>query len=816
MFLDGKSIYSGSSENVEITDPAYWDITAGGDPWGKNLSGDVADISIVRDAVSIDGNETLYERMYSIDQTDVLKNLDVLQESVVKVDVNGEPGTADLGNVDEYHPDVIVYADGSREITVNSVEELATVLQGDVSDLTIKLAPGDYIGVGIHVASAEGLTITSADIDNPARISGMVVKGASNVSFENIDFTLNNTEEAAINWGRYIIRVEDSSGVDFVDSVIAGGDEGIRDGGLFGLYARNSEDISLENNEITLLTRGALFDHVTGVSATGNSIYNIRSDGLDFVGIDNAIIENNRFKDFYPAEGDHADYVQFWTESARRGNSNIVIRDNFMVQGDGGSSQAIFIHDEDGLGNSNILIENNVIYQSGYHGITVTGATGLTIQENTVLSNVGVDRPTWIMVNNSENVDVLSNIASSYELEGGIVNNNGNVIAAPNSEFGVAYEELFGMPLTVTSGDLESFVVANHVDAGANALSMILEGSPYAGDGGDNLIKSGNTGSALYGFSGDDSLIGGSGDDILFGGWGADQLTGGDGSDIFKFYQARDAAIGADSYDKILDFTGEDRISLESLASSDLQFIGADEFFGLVHTEQDEIPKLTEAASEFGVGPVNLGRNDGFFNLDDMTLSVTFELNDLNSGKQGLLWNHMQYGILVNDDALQVVLRGTDGALNYIHIGNALTEAGWHDTQVVMDSNSQTLEIFLDGVSVYQGGSENYDITGVGSWDVFAGSQGWGYDLNGQVADVSILDQAIDISSEEMTYERTVSVDQYDELLDMDVATGITQVRFDDASDMLFVDVEGDQVADMQIELVGVDLNDLDQSSFLF
>jgi len=99
---------------------------------------------------------------------------------------------------------------------------------------------------------------------------------------------------------------------------------------------------------------------------------------------------------------------------------------------------------------------------------------------------------------------------------------------------------------------------------------------------------------------------------------------------------------------------------------------------------------------------------------------------------------------------------------------------------------------------------------------VFAGGQGWGNNLNGQIADVSIIDKPVEISSEEMTYERTVSVDQFDELLDMDIATGITQVRFDDASDMLFIDVEGDQVADMQIELVGVDLNDLDQSSFLY
>ncbi|MBL4906911.1 MAG: hypothetical protein JKX94_05610, partial [Sneathiella sp.] len=359
------------------------------------------------------------------------------------------------------------------------------------------------------------------------------------------------------------------------------------------------------------------------------------------------------------------------------------------------------------------------------------------------------------------------------------------------------------------------FIVAQGVDAGANLLSFILRGDEYAGDSQDNVITGDVTNNALYGFSGDDTLSGGAGEDTLWGGWGKDELTGGDGADVFKYYQQIDSPAETGQHDVITDFSSEDKISFEGLTEGNFSFIGSSEFYGNEHTAADEIPALEKAAAEFGDGLVSLGRGAEFFDLDDMTLSVTFELNDLSSGVQGVLWNHMQYGILVIDNNMQVAMRGLDGNLDYITINDAFGEAGWHDTQVTIDSVTETLEIWLDGDLKYSGSSAGYDITGASSWDVYAGGQGWGNSLNGRIADVTIVDSVVDIDSSEMTFERTASLDFYDDFYAMDLSTGDTQVRFDENTGMLSVDFGGDQHADVEIELIGVSLADLSETSFL-
>lgn len=171
---------------------------------------------------------------------------------------------------------------------------------------------------------------------------------------------------------------------------------------------------------------------------------------------------------------------------------------------------------------------------------------------------------------------------------------------------------------------------------------------------------------------------------------------------------------------------------------------------------------LDQAASNFGDGVVNLGRDPSMFNLDSFTLNVTFELNDLESGRQTLVNNHKQYSIEIIDNDLAIWLNTEEGTRERILLEDAIDTAGWHDTQVVLDADAGTLEIWFDGQSIYSGSSEGFDIGEASYWDVSAGGTAWGQELNGQIADVSILDQAVEIDSSISLYERMYEIDEAD------------------------------------------------------
>jgi parallel beta-helix repeat protein len=74
--------------------------------------------------------------------------------------------------------------------------------------------------------------------------------------------------------------------------------------------------------------------------------------------------------------------------------TDYIIRGNFFDAGDTRSVQTIFMRNKraEGTGDldlyyKNILIEDNVIYNGHWHGISVGETVGLTIQNNTILHN---------------------------------------------------------------------------------------------------------------------------------------------------------------------------------------------------------------------------------------------------------------------------------------------------------------------------------------------------------------------------------------------------------------------------------------------
>ncbi|MZR32407.1 calcium-binding protein [Sneathiella litorea] len=172
---------------------------------------------------------------------------------------------------------------------------------------------------------------------------------------------------------------------------------------------------------------------------------------------------------------------------------------------------------------------------------------------------------------------------------------------------------------------------------------------------------------------------------------------------------------------------------------------------------------LEQYAKDLGVGVVNLGRENTLFPVNSFTLSSTFELNSLTGDLQSVLWNPRQYGIHVKNDDLKISLREDDGTLHTTTIQNIFNEAGWHDVQVVLDAEVGSLIIWLDGAVVFSGSGEHVALTSSIYSDVKAG--GWRngrFELDGQVASVTIADEALEIDGSQSLFDRMTLVSESD------------------------------------------------------
>jgi PKD repeat protein len=262
------------------------------------------------------------------------------------------------------------------------------------------------------------------------------MRDGGNLTFTNIVFDYEAPISAAV-WAKPFL-FENSSGITIRDSIFVGdtaqGVSEIEDGHStgIGLVIRDSENILVENNELSGFHRGMTFGSSENVIVRENDISDIRSDGINFAEVNNVLVEDNYIHNFEKAEGsgDHSDMIQFWTNGTETPSSNITIRGNHLDVGEGDATQSIFMRNDlvdRGLAGEemfyqNILIEDNVIINGHAHGITVGETNGLTIRNNSVLHKDGkavdgVDATSEIprinLAETSTNVTVTNNATST-------------------------------------------------------------------------------------------------------------------------------------------------------------------------------------------------------------------------------------------------------------------------------------------------------------------------------------------------------------------------------------------------------------------
>ncbi len=714
---NGNEVYTGPNEGVVIDEAAFWDVTAGGTPWGSTFNGEIAAVTVIDKAVTIDPNSTIVERMFYIDgQADgtgssgrpatggdqvvdtpddvTIPNIPNVpdepddadnSEAVVTGTSNGEvtedvdlttsgklnAADADAGEsgfqedtengdygsftisedgnwtytltdsddldwldtgevvtetftvrtIDGTTSEVTVDINGRNEpttpntgggtggntgggstptlgvIEVSSTAGLIQALSGNVAGYTIELAPGDYGTINLNNYNfSSPVVITSASPNNPAHFESISVRNSSNIEFNSLDVVSNDAPSGS--WGEYLITIDNSSDIVISDSFVSTSRSTGMAEGFTGLIVKNSNGITVEDSEFTNMSGGAGFISSNNINIFNNEFHDIRVDGVTFSGVQGVEIDGNYFHDFYHTTGDHSDYVQFWVTAGLQSNVDIVITNNLMTQGNGYDTQGIFMTATSGQPMQNVVIENNVIYQSGYHGISVTNANGVEINDNTVISppDSATGFEVWIAMTGVTNGVLENNISNSFVLNGSSVSQSGNLVAYDSSVPWNAgsyptssYDQVFVNDMNINSVHADDFALSAGINAGAdisNLLGDILGGTLSAFSTtvasiddneptvGDDYIEGTSANDLLFGFDGDDELFGFGGSDILVGGDGADTLSGGAGRDTFVYTEIGDSGIGNGNRDVIMDFdaTNGDMLSFEGFATDDFAF----------------------------------------------------------------------------------------------------------------------------------------------------------------------------------------------------------------------------------------------------
>lgn len=295
-------------------------------------------------------------------------------------------------------------------IVVNNTQGLISALRTAQGGDEIKLAPGTYDTFSLSLEKnqySSNVTVTSLDPANEAKLMGMSIFNAQNMTFRGLEMEVKYTDTG------YGYVFEHVKNIVLDNLNVHGSVDKIASNDGSGMTVKWGENVVVKNSEFHDLRIGLAHRDNNGFTVTNNSFHDLRYDGVRGSGSDNMVISKNYFANFFPNEGDHPDAIQFWTlAESPEVSKNITISENVIVRGTGAAMQGIFIRDEGGVGYANLKISDNLIVGSQYHGISVDNATGLAISNNTI---VGLpDQKAWIRVIHSTDATLTNNIAPKY------------------------------------------------------------------------------------------------------------------------------------------------------------------------------------------------------------------------------------------------------------------------------------------------------------------------------------------------------------------------------------------------------------------
>ena len=336
---------------------------------------------------------------------------------------------------------------------VSNAVELQEAFEKAVGGDTIEMAGGEYGALDLNRFHYDSeLTIKSADPNDKATFTQIKVYEGSNFTFDSVNIIMQADDNSTVstplfqvwNTQNVILRnsyIEGDLPVNGDDPNIATTDR--TNAGIDGLpigkgvIINYSDNVVIENTEMTNLYSGTQVSNVDGVKFLNNYIHDLRVGPFSGLNVQNIEIIGNHYSTPNPwklgGTGDHGNLVHYFTSpNQSEPSSNIIIKDNFWEQGATSESALFGIYLDDngyGVGYKDVVIENNIIHNGDSGGIVAENIDGLTIISNTLVDTQfeSSKAPGINLFDNTRNVTIDNNILARVNLLDGIDANANNI-----------------------------------------------------------------------------------------------------------------------------------------------------------------------------------------------------------------------------------------------------------------------------------------------------------------------------------------------------------------------------------------------------
>jgi hypothetical protein len=315
-------------------------------------------------------------------------------------------------------------------VVVGDVPALVQAIAVASRPITVRLKPGYYPRIligGDTAPTSQPVTLESSDPHRRAIIGELLVHGAPSTVIRGVDFERQPGQEG----GRNLALFEQSPRSHIVASAFRGQLDSPTQVKDHGLLLVGCDDARVEDSRFSGLRYGLGFYNADRLVVVRNEFYGMRTDGIRGEGADDLLIAGNVIADFHPADGDHPDGIQLWTNNQTQPTRGITIRGNIVARSSGSAIQGIFIRDTGGkLPFEDLDISKNLVIGPTFHGIAVYGARGLAISDNIVAGYP--DYRSWIRLSDTRNVRLYRNSATQFvRVNSSHIDEKGNAARPP-------------------------------------------------------------------------------------------------------------------------------------------------------------------------------------------------------------------------------------------------------------------------------------------------------------------------------------------------------------------------------------------------
>jgi len=658
----------------------------------------------------------------------------------------------------------------------SNATELQEALQNASAGDVVELAAGDYgrlYNNGSWAKYSGMVTIRSADSEDPAVFGEIEFRGVENITLEGLNFAASSEYKGALSFSHgssnVVVKECDFRGgaVDDPGSVHHGYPEGT------AVNFRDTNNITFESNTIEHYHIGMSVRDVDNAQIVNNEISEIRMDFTRFVAAKNILIEGNHLHDSNasPDSTEHRDMIQFFSYGTDSASENVVIRGNFLNNGNGDWTQSIFVRNEavdsQGAGPDmmyrNFVIEDNVIHNSHVNGIWLSDVEGLAVRKNTLINNsTGNWAPTIQIKGGSNHIEVSNNIAPGVTIAGTVgadtvVQNNitgfhgsfeDEIFVNPFSGGYATLEDLQVRPGSIAEGHGSSLSV---YDSTPDELVLNIDGvvsrvfehevieltTDWSRDENGLLSDSNYTfGWQVIDKNGQVVMMD-QGSTLQVGG-----LTAGS-YEVQLFAEGSGGEVSTKSVGLEVEPSTLLSLDLDGGVAVDESTYGVD-FEINDPTAIQEVDGFNVLALRDGVSlsvvrpPSHLNHTiSHLFELETFTIDIGLRLDDASSPSGYLFGVHNSFSISLDDDGRVAF---SDGNGRLVSETPQITNTAWHNIAVSYDSVAGMASIYVDGNTVAQGAIEN-PTKGMEYWAPSLGSP-WGDNVDAQIIRLNILAEA--------------------------------------------------------------------------